>query len=55
MNTGTMTATSTCHTAPAASEGDVEDAIAEEYPQGPVTSKVMIKGLATTKPKALCL
>lgn len=48
MTTGT---TSTCHTP----EGDIEDAIAKEHPQGPVTAHVTINGQATTKPKALCL
>lgn len=36
-------------------DGDVEDTIAEEYPWGPITAKITINGLETTKPKALHL
>lgn len=34
---------------------DVEDAITEEHPRGPITAKITINGHKTTKPKALCL
>jgi hypothetical protein len=34
-------------------EGDIEDAMAEEHPRGPITADVTIQGREMTKPKAL--